>query len=161
MKVIRRRMFETNSSSTHSISIDGGVYTHDELPLEHGICRVYPGEFGWDEVTFHTAEVKASYCLTYVKTGGETKAGDQKGDAFWLARTQMLIDVLKEATGSETVEFFPYPKGDKPFYEWGYIDHQSHIGDGDACGEAFESEKSLRDFIFNPKSLLRTDNDNH
>ncbi len=160
MQVTRHRVFETNSSSTHSISIDGGVYTADKFPLEDGICKVHPGEFGWEEVTFRTPEVKASYCLVYVKTAvSDTREGKKQGEEFWQARTQMLIDVLKEETGCETVEFVSYPKDMS--YEWGYIDHQSHIGDGDACGEAFESKKSLRDFIFNPKSFLSTDNDNH
>jgi hypothetical protein len=68
----------------------------------------------------------------------------------------MLIDVLKQATGCE-VEFVPDPKTESWDYEWGYIDHQS----SDVCNEAFESDTTLRDFIFNPASYVRTDNGNH
>ena len=47
------------------------------------------------------------------------------------------------------------------YYPWGYIDHQSIEGDGGAGEPAVESEGTLRNFIFNPKSSLETDNDNH
>ncbi len=123
MKVTRNKVFETNSSSTHSLSIAGGEYKAEAFPIDNGICRVHPGEFGWDVCT------------------------------------QMLINVLKAETGCE-VEFVPIPRTEWSFYEWGYIDHQSHFGGSDACGCAFESEGKLRDFIFNHESILMTDNDN-
>ena len=150
-RVTRERIFETNSSSTHSISIVGGNYIPDILPVDNRICKVYPGEFGWEIDTFHDAAIKASYCLTYVKTGGDDEAG---------TKTQMLIGVLKEQTQCE-VELIPNPKKNDWDYEWGYIDHQSHIGNYDVCGPAFDSKETLRDFIFNPQSYLHTDNDNH
>lgn len=152
MKVTRTAVFETNSSSTHSISIEGGDYEPDVFPIHDGVCEVHPGEFGWERHTFHTPEMKASYCLTYVKASVRLYPGTDEGDA---AKAQMLKDVLKAETGRE-VEFIPIPKTDSHSYEWGYIDHQS----SDVCGRAFESKESLRDFIFNPKSALVTANDN-
>lgn len=143
MKVTRAAIFETNSSSTHSISIEGGSYSPDVFPLDAGVCKVHPGEFGWDVARFTDAASKASYCLTYVKGLGG------RGDA----ETQMLRDVLKAETGCE-VEFVL--DGDA-CHKWGYIDHQS----SGECMRAFESEDTLRDFIFNPHSVLVTDNDNH
>ena len=143
-QVRREKIFETNSSSTHSISIVGGVYTPDKFPLEGGVCKVYPGEFGWDEDTFHSPAMKASYCLVFIKT---ILANDDRAN-------QMFIDVLKEQTHCESVEFV---SDSKDFYGWGYIDHQSD----DVCGPAFSSKETLRDFIFNPASYLHTDNDNH
>ena len=142
MRTIRSKVFETNSSSTHSISIEGGTYVPDTFPVQDGVCKVYPGEFGWEEAIFHAPEAKASYCLTYVKT----VVGKDEAPA------KMLIGVLAEATRCK-VEFVPEPGN----CIWGYIDHQSY----NVCGEAFESAEQLRDFIFNPKSYLETDNDNH
>jgi len=144
MRVIRVGVFETNSSSTHSISITGGEYVADTFPLDGGACKVYPGEFGWEIATHHDSATKASYCLTYVKTLGNAPGG---------VLAQMLTDVLSEATGC-TVEFL---FSGSAYYEWGHIDHQSD----DVCGSAFESKERLRDFIFNPASFLHTDNDNH
>lgn len=146
METVRHSVFETNSSSTHSISIASGDYVPDIIYVdEEGICRIYPGEFGWEVESYYDAPTKASYCLTYVKTGG-----GEDNEA-------LLVRVLKEVTGAKEIQF---EKTDFDYHEWGYIDHQSHVGEGDACGKAFKSEQSLKDFIFNKKSELHTDNDN-
>ncbi len=144
MKVTRRNVFETNSSSTHSITIAGGKeYKVDSLPLrDDGICWVYPGEFGWETESYNDAVTKASYALTWAKSYGEAEAVD------------MLRDVIAKETGTK-VKFVR--SSDDEYHAWGYIDHQSD----DAAKDAFKSSEALRDFIFNPASELRTDNDNH
>lgn len=150
MKVVRKGIFETNSSSSHSISIVGGIYTPDTFPIENGVCKVYPGEFGWEEYRSYSAAVKASYCLTYIKIGKDDAVDDDD------TQSHMLRNVLKKVTGCE-VEFMPDPVVNTWDQKWGFIDHQSY----DICSKAFESEDSLRNFIFNRKSYLETDNDNH
>jgi len=143
-------VFETNSSSTHSICITPGDFKPDTFyRTDNGILRLLPGEFGWEQESYRDPWSKASYCLTYVKTGGDPDG----------SREAMLREVLEEETGAK-VEFVPF-ESDPFTSEWGYIDRQSHIRCGDACGEAFESKESLRAFIFNPNSILVTDNDNH
>lgn len=147
MKVVRKGVFETNSSSTHSIGLIGGTYTPDKFHTEDGVCKVYPGEFGWERIRFHSSEIKASYCLTYIMTlGGQLK----------IALEKMLINVMKVVTECENVEFVPCSTDEEWEHQWGYIDHQS----ASVCSEAFASESSLRDFIFNPQSHLQTGNDN-
>lgn len=135
MKTIRPMVFETNSSSTHSISICSkwDPKRCDKLLVEDGICTIFEGEFGWGVETFHDAASKASYLAT-------SAHGDED-------RLEVLAEVIRKYTGASEVRF----EGE------GYIDHQS-IG---VAYEAFESDDSIRDFIFNPKSVLRTDNDNH
>jgi hypothetical protein len=137
MKKIRKGVFETNSSSTHSISIgiSDGKAQFDTLPIDSdGVCRVYQAEFGWEQETFNSPSMKASYAYTYAK-----------GD---LSKMRQLGDVIQKQLGGKiTVEFV---EGD------GYIDHQSF----DVCEEAFESDDKLRNFIFNPRSYLETGNDN-
>lgn len=152
MKVIRHGLFETNSSSTHSISISDKAGVLDILPVEAGVCKVYPGEFGWEEDTYHGAVIKASYCLTHAKSRPEYGLGDGEREL------QMLEEVIKENTGAEKVEFVPNDDG---FHPWGYIDHQSIECDGGAGEPAFASKESLKSFIFNPDSWLKIDNDNH
>ena len=137
--VTRIGMFETNSSSTHSIIIAPGDFVPDTLPIRDEVCIVYPGEFGWEERTYYSARTKASYCLTYAQ-------GDPE-----------LLDMLKRVIEAEVkvpVEFRPL---NGQYYPWGYIDHQS----SDIAEPAFRDETSLRAFIFNPNSELQTDNDNH
>ena len=141
-RVIRKAIFETNSSSTHSITIVGGSYVpHLWKPLG-GRIEVLPGEFGWEEETYRDPWTKASYCLVWAKTCSSAQE----------RHMEMLEKALKEGTGAEDVEFVQ----EGGHYPWGYIDHQSN----DVCAEAFESGRSLFDFIFNDLSELRTDNDN-
>jgi len=154
VEVIRVGVFETNSSSTHSICISNSTHRgRDSLPVDaDGTCRVYPGEFGWEVEEFDDAPTKAAYCLTYLKHFREPPPHYEG----------MLKKVIAEKTGAKLVVFVPGkteydgPDG-HPNEDWGYIDHQS---DG-VCGPAWDTEDTLADFIFNRASILRTDNDNH
>lgn len=62
MNTVRRRfVFETNSSSSHSISIVSGDYIPDKIYVdETGTCNIFPGEFGWEIEDFYDAASKAS-----------------------------------------------------------------------------------------------------
>lgn len=142
MRVIRIGIFETNSSSTHSLTIGNnrGYYNNDLL-LEHdGNIVIFPGEFGWETASYNDVETKASYCLTYAKQiGGEELV-------------EMLGRVMSETTGKAVV--FKESGGD--YHPWGYIDHQSE----DVAGPAFASDEILRRFVFGHDSVLTTGNDN-
>jgi hypothetical protein len=147
MQKIRKGVFETNSSSTHSICIESGSYVADKIPLKDGVCKIYPGEFGWEVEDYSDAATKASYCLVYA-IGSEYDKDEPVNQNL-----DMLKSVLKEVTGAKDVEFVLNVNG---YNKWGYIDHQS----SDVCSEAFTSREKLKDFIFNPESILHTDNDN-
>ena len=150
MRVIRRAMFETNSSSTHSITIDrkwppskmGKIHVEPD-----GVCYVYPGEFGWGVEEFRDAAAKASYCYTFATT----VAAEEEGKAL----LDRLAKLIREQTGCSEVKFCVLRREGEE--NRGYIDHQSK----DVAREAFENDETLRDFIFNPDSILRIDNDNH
>ncbi len=143
---IRQSVFETNSSSTHSISIvanTDGIY--DTIAVDdEGVLHLTGGQFGWEEVTYTDALTKANYCAVDVMDRSEMAEC-----------IEMLIKVLREHTGAKSVafEFSLDWKSDN----YSYIDHQS----AGTSHEAFANEQTLKDFIFNPKSILRTDNDNH
>ena len=127
MKNIRHNVFETNSSSTHSICISeysDGIL--DTLGVDDdGVLHLEGGQFGW--------EIEDYY---------------EKRD--------MLVKVLKDHTGAKEVSF-DFSLDDYKHNNWSYIDHQS----AGTSFEAFASEHTLKMFIFNPKSWLHTDNDNH
>jgi len=137
----RRSVFETNSSSTHSISIASGAETLDTLPMENGVVAIEGGEFGWEVNDYYDACSKASYCMTWAFQYGTEE------------HREMLKRVIQQRTGADKVVL---RQGDDSYYPNGYIDHQSD----DVCKEAFKSEKSLRDFIFDPRSWFHTCNDN-
>lgn len=152
-EVVRRGVFETNSSSSHVLSIGWGEFGADRIPLDDGVCRIYPGEFGWGYERYQDAASKASYCLTYAMGGYD----GAKKNAAQLEMLRRVVSVSVDAP----VEFCPHEKMRDWDYEWGYIDHQSNKGEGDYCAVAFESDEALRAFIFNPASVLIIDNDNH
>jgi hypothetical protein len=137
MKVTRLAVFESTSSSSHSISFSTGIPSRvDMLPRSDDGYHISTGEFGWGPETHTDAVTKASYCLTYAKN---------KPD-----KLEMLRNTL-EAEGFNPLHF------DGVESEDGYIDHQS-----DDVGEsAFSSSSKLLRFIFDPQSRLVIDNDNH
>lgn len=130
----RKQVFETNSSSMHSITIadsdglitprtQGGTYTLQ--------CDM---EFGWYENRYTDWETKAIYCAI------SSEDDDNKLD--------MLTEVLKTGLNVDDIHYD---------FDGGHIDHMSL----DVIDDAFMSESELRNFIFNPLSELVTDNDNH
>lgn len=99
--LIRSGVFETNSSSSHSISIadETKEFVLDTLyPDDDGIVRLIGGEFGWGWFKHNDALTKANYA------------------AQALHYNDVLIDVIKEQTGAIDVIIN---------VENGYIDHES------------------------------------
>lgn len=142
MENIRHSCFETNSSSTHSISIcedSDGVYD-TIVPDENGVICLTGGQFGWDWIKFNDPLTKANYLAVQV--------------SHHLDMTRMLFDVIKEHTGALEVKCSF--SSDYESENYSYIDHES-VGVG---LDAFESTQKLKNFIFNPKSFLITGNDN-
>lgn len=141
---IREGIFETNSSSTHSISLGDGFEMSIDTswcPDRDGVIKVDGHEFGWDQETYNEAEYKVSYAWIIVRDWSE----DEKEK-----RHELLDAVIMAQTGATEVWYEP---------KEGYIDHQSV--DCDQMGWLFEDVDTLRNFIFNRDSWLETDNDNY
>lgn len=140
MQKVRNSVFETNSSSTHSINIDKSGLRNSTLAISDGVCRIFGGEFGWEVENYCDASSKAAYCYTYAagNYGGKGKP----------ELLEMLKEAIEEHTGAK-VEFMES--------EHVYIDHQSDY----ICAPAFADKETLKQFIFCSGSQLHTDNDNH
>lgn len=111
------------------------------FPDENGDIVLDGGQFGWEVKEYNGAITKANYC-----------AIDQFDN---LDRIKMLSEVILEQTGAKRLVLdFSTDYKDKNF---SYIDHQSE----GTSNEAFVSKEKLRSFIFDPNSVLYTDNDNH
>lgn len=138
MKKIRKNIFETNSSSTHSISVCGNEADCDMydfiIPNENGeiifsnsIC------FSWGFEKFNDAHTKALYCIA-------DHIGEQE-------KIDMVKKVISEQTGCDNIIISIHEN---------MIDHNS-------CGtsnDVFDSEVKLKNFIFNKNSWLFIGNDN-
>ena len=132
---IRNKVFETNSSSSHSIAIcmdSDGIL--DTIPCtKKGIITIRGGEFGREWVAYNKPRDKASYCASDCKNSPEKIA--------------MLKKVIKDHTGCKTVKII--------FDTNSYVDHES-VGNSD---EAFVDEETLKNLIFNPESYIFTGSD--
>lgn len=158
MKNIRNGVFETNSSSTHSVSISSGCAVYDTLvPDDDGNIVLTGGQFGWEWETYTDPQTKANYAAVYCS---ETTESTFERAAKYM---EMLIKVIKEHTGAKNVVFnltTDWEEARKLGVETSYIDHQSAIYEGGDCDFAFKDEETLKNFLFNPASKLETGNDN-
>lgn len=146
MRTIRENVFETNSSSSHSISLSDPSISNDgmmdTISLDkNGDIVLSGGEFGWQWEKFSDALTKANYCAVYVSL--------YRDDLI-----NQLIDVIKDQTGANNVILDI--SDDYNNTNWSYIDHDSL----DVVAAVFGSNDVLRRFIFNKKSILYLGNDN-
>ena len=137
MVIKRNNVFETNSSSTHSITVidnsriienDGTIRADDD-----GNVYIYLGQFGWEVESYDDNLTKARYALT---------------DNYWSKDTlDLIIEAIKSVIDCKEVIILDE--------EDGYVDHQS------AGTSEFYSVDEYVNFIFNPNVILNTDNDNY
>lgn len=133
MLTIRRNVFETNSSSMHSLAYSKKDHGYDyNLPVdENGILRIPFGEYGWGPDILKTPIEKLSYLIT-----------DRGG------LDDEIVDMIKEYCPKvkeielETIGSY-YPEG--------YVDHESY---------GTSSEASPEELIFNNNIIIVIDNDN-
>jgi hypothetical protein len=136
MKQIREGIYETNSSSSHSIYIassNKNTIYDTIVPDENGVIKLTGGDFGWEEEKYYSAIEKANYAAQDVYRNQEL--------------SDMLAEVISEVCGAKIVAIDAQ----------GYIDHQSQGN----SHNAFSDKDTLKEFLFNPNSYVETDNDNH
>lgn len=137
-QLIRHGVFETNSSSSHSISIANETkeFVLDSLyPDTNGEILLTGGEFGWNWFKHNDALTKANYVA---------QAFNYTGAQHSEKNMRTLYEVIMKQTGAEDVLFRT---------EKGYIDHDSH-------GICPVTHDELKNFIFNKNSWLFGGNDN-
>lgn len=156
-------VFETNSSSSHSITLPksearliGQLYVDAD-----GICRIYPGEFGWGFDRFTDAATKASYALTWIKAMPVFDLEPLFGPQI---SVEMRLQNIIALRMSAKVLFCPTRIRDLSgdyVDSWGYIDHQSIEDQGGAASPLFQNDQLLERFIFDPQCVLTIDHDNY
>ena len=148
MKKIRVSVFETNSSSMHSLSIGSNkkMEVLDEEKTEEIILGI--GEYGWGPENLTTWLEKADY-LAVEAINREDE--DKKGK---------LLEALSLAFPNATFEFaLLEPENDKDIDETktysGYIDHQS-------VGTVWSDLKTVEEVfrVVFGNSIIVVDNDN-
>ena len=176
MKAIRNNVFETNSSSTHSVSIShkvSSLYGSDCLSnyIEFYDNKVHVrfGEFGWEIESYVLPYDKLQYIVTMlVETEGNNIT---KVDDLWETEGFKLInDAVADYCNcdgiwiDENMKLDSYTLDGKEHYyisHEGYIDHQSYEDYKSVQDFLDDYGVNITDFIFNTGVVVHTDNDNH
>lgn len=154
---IRRNIFETNSSSTHSFTY-GNTY-NDLVVEEDGYVHTPLGEYGWQVQNYANAEDKLAYIILV--------AAAFNGVSFWYGRDSFdeKMEKLRDCEEYQNIENAVMRHMDCngieiEEYAEGYIDHQSiEYSSFDSWLDG-TGASDIEDFIFG-NIVLHTDNDNH
>lgn len=155
MKIqVRDSVFETNSSSSHSVTIAENEVRDMELDketLRNGVIELELGRYyGWEWERFYKPENKLSYLVTQIIKYqlDDSDFGDRtdylREDNFDL---DMFLGKVEEFTGCKIKIKIMGDVG---------IDHDSH---GVGMELIYEDDK-LMDFLFSSKSFVELGNDN-
>lgn len=132
---VRRGVFETNSSSTHSIAVSKEKVNTTKLPKT---IHFDIGEFGWNAEEVNPA----SYLYTHI--------------VCWEDMTDYYLEELKQFLDRLGVEYtFSEPKYDRYGLIDGYVDHIEY----GFVTWVFESEDRLMRYLFG-NTHVYTGNDN-
>jgi hypothetical protein len=157
MKKIRKNVFETNSSSMHSLCMVG---SDRMLKCEYGdVVTIRPGEFGWGGDGVDTPLEKLQYICTMIQYKDSEVYDDAKSvsESIYF---KWVSEMFKDYTGSD-LKYVPLGNTGS-CYDDGYIDHQST----DTLDEKWSEDEvtfknNMRDIVFNEKYFIAVDNDNH
>lgn len=142
MKKIRKNVFETNSSSSHSISIEN----RDEYykpTNEYFETTISYGEYGWGYKKLNTIREKLEYIITATQ--------------YYDAAEELYLKWIKEVYENYTNNTLKINDHYK-----GFIDHQSqHKLDEYFVNNEEEFKENMKEIIFNKKYSIIIDNDNH
>lgn len=167
MKSIRRNTFETNSSSSHSISLTNDyseyqyqlVSDYSEDYIDDDTLVINLGEYGWSWNTYIEPTDKLRYLLTQL--------AQMLGCNSWCDDLSYATETAYKETIYESEEFniieeaitrnTSYKKLVIGSLE-GYVDHQSSQSPQSCLNEI--GDISYERFIFDPNVKIRTGNDN-
>lgn len=187
MRSVRRGVFETNSSSMHSIAIckDKRGFTDNSIKVDPktNLVKAEFGDYGWEWVDYTEAYDKLSYILTMAamifnnkiyqeRIAEPTKEMFFNSEEFKIinnaVKSHCLCDGIDKDDLSQYMEVetsdWNNQKSiefycDKGHRDWASIDHQSVCNSLDEFLEIWDL-KSVEDFIFDPEVMLKTGNDN-
>ena len=157
MLQIRKNVFETNSSSTHSLVISKNERAYNySLPIEDGVLTIPFGEFGWGPDILSTPIEKLSYLITDridLYDIPEEIKDDEDAIQELIMKSEPIseiIDVIKHCCPEvEEVRF----ELDDNFTPFGYVDHES-------LGTSRDDGLSIEEIVFSNKVIIMIDNDN-
>ena len=144
MRQIRKNVFETNSSSVHTLQISKDVLEPSELKLnKDGNIEVEFGEFGKDYMIYSTQYEKLQYLVSFIAYNYNYYDLDELYENYDFSEVR---DAICEYTGANDIVVVGEAQP--------YIDHQS----ADDCVIRLYKDEIIN-FIFNKFITLKTDCD--
>lgn len=148
---IRNGVFETNSSSVHSICISKSHEFEKQPEIYFGF-----GEYGWEESALDSVEERAAYLWT-----GIVNYFDDDISSVEETKNQII-----EMLNSEGIicEFAKYRIEKSSFSDSqycdidGYVDHSSELGE--FINAVISDKDRLLRYLLSPNSVVYTGNDN-
>ena len=160
---IRKNVFETNSSSMHSLILHNRKATYN-LPVEEdGYIHVELGEYGWGYKKLRVLYDRLAYALAMVMEteGGVSHWGENSnilGEQFYNSDGFNAInELIKKKYNCNGIKIDS--NGDE-YYPYGYIDHQSYEDYNSLQDFLDDWGVTLEEFLFN-ENVVVIDNDNH
>lgn len=156
-KKIRRFVFETNSSSVHTLQISKDGMSPSELKIRKrdGMIRVPLKYWGRESAEYTSQLDKLSYICTRAwcaNVGAWTNHVDNENKNYVLG---MIEDAICDYTGAKGIELY-IPKGEEPGF-----DHQTapeYSDDMNGFCNAWNSD-SIQNFVFNKYVSFTTGSD--
>ncbi len=150
---IRMNVFETNSSSTHSICIADGI----ELVDFPQTFRFSLGSFGWEHDRLDSIEEKASYLYTGLLCNGLENEFQTIVEILKSHRIEVYVD-KPQYNFYDSIDSITGEKITVQYLKYGYVDHEDELGD--FLNAIINSEEKLMSYLFSPLSFVLTGNDN-
>jgi hypothetical protein len=172
---IRRSVFETNSSSTHSVSISkkkSNYYNNSCLKKYIGFdnkVHVEFGEFGWEIEHYNSPYSKLQYITTMlIETEGRDISTVE--ELFETDGFKLINEAISNYCNCDGI--WIDSRIEMKSYEWdgevevyishdGYIDHQSHEDYNSVQDFLDDYGVDVTKFVFDEGVCVITDNDNH
>ena len=161
-KIKIRFGFETDSSSSHSLSIKKDIGKREKLDVRDEEIYSHFGEFGWEWKKYSDPKTKLSYVLTMVaETEMYWRDKENSERALKIFEKtkgyHQIKELIKEKTGCDLMVLLNVGS----YYPFGYIDHQSSTDEYGSLQDFLDDWGiTLERFIFDPNIVLRTGNDN-
>lgn len=150
MKQIRRNVFESNSSSVHTLQISKDGLEPSKLELnKDGNIEVEFGEFGKEHIIYDTQYEKLQYLISFIayNCGFYYCSTSDLEDLYENYDFKEVRDAICEYTGANDIVVIGETNA--------YIDHQS----ADDCVINMWYPDEIINFVFNKYVALKTDCD--
>lgn len=164
MKQVRRSVFETNSSSTHSITITHGRISNNSIRVgRDGYIHTELDDFGWEVCDYRSQAERLSYLVTMLAVKSDVTlwiydANENRTDK------DIVEDIMKTREFeklSDEIGRHARCRGVIIDPSGGYIDHQSHEDYRDFQDFLDYYNTNVVEFVFGHGNVVHTDNDNH